>query len=37
MLCCVVSEDFGVQAFLLTLSGTDFGGGELVQEVLERS
>jgi hypothetical protein len=36
MLCCVVPEEFGAQAFLLTLAGTDFGGGGLVQAVLER-
>ena len=35
MLCCVVPEEFGAQAFLKSTS-TDFGGGGLVQAVLER-
>jgi hypothetical protein len=35
MLCCVVAEEFGAQAFLKSPS-TDFGGGGLVQAVLER-
>ena len=36
MLCCVVAEEFWAHAFLKSTS-TDFGGGGLVQAVLERS
>ena len=35
MLCCVVAEEFWAHAFLKSTS-TDFGGGGLVQAVLER-
>jgi hypothetical protein len=35
MLCFVVAEEFRAQAFLKSTS-TDFGGGGLVQAVLER-
>jgi hypothetical protein len=35
MLCCVIAEEFGAHAFLKATS-TDFGGGGLVQAVLER-
>ena len=35
MLCCVVAEEFWAHAFLKSTS-TDFGGGGLVQTVLER-